>query len=175
MSESQAKIHKKKPSKLEKSEKEGSKSTPSAKIKSIMKSIKKTHSLRPIMSFMKIFRAILNEENNESIVIEEGDIFNEIMKFSLTILPDVLKDVLNLVCFKDFIDYKKNFFRLEDLKNFMIKNKKLEIILKVFLSNLYKFLCKLQEEEMIVFLLKLLPNISELIIINVFFFSFLVI
>ena len=54
----------------------------------------------------------------------------------------------------------------------MVKNKKLEIILKVFLSNLYKFLCKLHDEEMIVFLLKLLPNISELIIINVFIFLF---
>ena len=71
----------------------------SEKIKLIMKSIKKTHSLRPIMNFVKIFRAALNEENNESIVIEEGDIFNDIMKFALTVLPNVLKDVLALVYF----------------------------------------------------------------------------
>lgn len=80
-------------------EEKSSHSSNSEKIKLIMKSIKKTHSLRPIMNFVKIFRAVLNEENNETIVIEEGDIFNDIMKFALTVLPEVLKDVLALVCF----------------------------------------------------------------------------
>lgn len=80
-------------------EQKSTNSSNSEKIKLIMKSIKKTHSLRPIMNFVKIFRAVLNEENNETIVIEEGDIFNDIMKFALTVLPEVLKDVLALVYF----------------------------------------------------------------------------
>lgn len=52
------------------------------------------------------------------------------------------------------------------MKGFKVKNKKMEIILKVFLSNLYKFLCKLHDEEMIIFLLKFLPNLTELILIT---------
>jgi len=117
MSENQV-VQKKKPSKLRKSKENEKSSIPakikknskprktikehktlstSSKIKLIMKNIKKTQSLRHIMSFIKIFRAVLNEENNDNVVIEEGDVFNDIMKFALTKLPAVLKDVLNLV------------------------------------------------------------------------------
>ena len=69
----------------------------SSRIKSLMKSIRKTHSLRHIMNFIKIFRATLNEENSEKIVIDEGDVFNDIMQFSMTKLPDILKEILTLV------------------------------------------------------------------------------
>lgn len=75
----------------------------SSKINALMKNIKKTHSLRQITSFMKIFRSVLNDENEEKIVIDEGDLFNEIMQFSLTHLPDILKNILNLVFLSLFL------------------------------------------------------------------------
>ena len=76
---------------------ENKKASNSVKIKSLMKNIKKTHSLRYIMSFLKIFRGMLNEDNNDKIVVDEGDLFNDIMQFSLTKLPAILKEILNLV------------------------------------------------------------------------------
>lgn len=69
----------------------------SEKIGKIEKKILKTHSLKHIANFLKIFRVVLNEEDNGKINIEEGFIFNDLMKFGLAKLPEVLKEILDLV------------------------------------------------------------------------------
>lgn len=98
MAEKSSNINKKKQSKMI----ESAPISLSEKIKNLMKTILKTHSLKKIANFLKIFRSSLNEENIEKINLDEGDIFNDMMQFALTKLPEILKEILDLVSFVCF-------------------------------------------------------------------------
>ena len=77
----------------------------------ILKQIEENKSIKHMGNFVKLFRFIVNEDdenadNNKLFVIQDTQVYNKIMIFALRIFPNILNEIAH-----DVIIYRKNIYK----------------------------------------------------------------